>query len=74
MIEDFIVMILDMASNDMGALRRIDSGNQEIGYALLGSNIRGAVEFLKSQAKEDEVCSEIMAKLKSKLEDLNEVL
>ena len=51
--KELIKIILELASNNMSAIRRFDEGKQAEAFGLLGSNIRGTVEYFKSRRSSD---------------------
>ena len=67
-------VILQLASNDMAAIRRYDSGRKAEAFGLLGSSIRGTVEYLKQRAKQDPEFRNVLLDFKEQIKNLEGVL
>ena len=51
--KELIKIILELASNNMSAIRRFDEGKEAEAFGLLGSNIRGVVEYFSKRRERD---------------------
>lgn len=51
--KELIKIILELASNNMAAIRRFDEGKQAEAFGLLGANIRGVVEYFSNRRNSD---------------------
>ena len=51
--KELIMIILELSSNNMAVIRKFDEGKTAQAFGLLGSNIRGVVEYFSKRRAMD---------------------
>ena len=74
--KELVNIILELSSNNMAAIRKFDQGKEAEAFGLLGSNIRGVVEYFSKRRERDpefdsllnQTTIELLDKLKDAIE------
>ena len=72
--KELIKIILQLASNDMAAIRRYDSKRRAECFGLLGANIRGVVDYFKERGNSDPEFKIMLMEYREELKSLEGIL